>query len=75
MAGSRSGVSSSSAWTCSVVDHDSGPDEAALGSDGRVRLGGPTLFDGVRPESALAREEIFGPLLATVALAPERRDR
>jgi malonate-semialdehyde dehydrogenase (acetylating)/methylmalonate-semialdehyde dehydrogenase len=38
--------------------------EAAAGGDGYFI--GPTLFDGVRPESALAREEIFGPLLATV---------
>jgi len=27
---------------------------------------GPTLFDGVRPEMELAREEIFGPVLAVV---------
>ena len=26
----------------------------------------PTLFDGVRPESRLAQEEIFGPVLATI---------
>ncbi len=46
---------------------------AALVVDGREAPGaadgyfiGPTLFDGVSPESALAREEIFGPLLATV---------
>jgi malonate-semialdehyde dehydrogenase (acetylating)/methylmalonate-semialdehyde dehydrogenase len=38
--------------------------EAAPGGDGYFI--GPTLFDGVRPESTLAREEIFGPLLATV---------
>jgi malonate-semialdehyde dehydrogenase (acetylating)/methylmalonate-semialdehyde dehydrogenase len=46
---------------------------AALLVDGREAQGpgggtfiGPTLFDRVAPESALAREEIFGPLLATV---------
>jgi malonate-semialdehyde dehydrogenase (acetylating)/methylmalonate-semialdehyde dehydrogenase len=43
---------------------------ATLRVDGRgARDGGgfflgPTLFDGVAPEMALAREEIFGPLLA-----------
>jgi malonate-semialdehyde dehydrogenase (acetylating)/methylmalonate-semialdehyde dehydrogenase len=46
---------------------------AALLVDGREAPGaadgyfiGPTLFDRVAPDSALAREEIFGPLLATV---------
>jgi malonate-semialdehyde dehydrogenase (acetylating)/methylmalonate-semialdehyde dehydrogenase len=48
-------------------------DGAALLVDGRSVGGaeggtfiGPTLFDKVPPGSALAREEIFGPLLATV---------
>jgi malonate-semialdehyde dehydrogenase (acetylating)/methylmalonate-semialdehyde dehydrogenase len=27
---------------------------------------GPTIFDGVRPEMAIAREEIFGPVLSVV---------
>jgi malonate-semialdehyde dehydrogenase (acetylating)/methylmalonate-semialdehyde dehydrogenase len=46
---------------------------AALLVDGRARAGGdggffigPTLLDRVAPTSALARDEIFGPLLATV---------
>ena len=46
---------------------------AALLVDGRAAPGaadgffiGPTLFDRVSPDSALAKEEIFGPLLATV---------
>src|SRR5579885_2019537 len=29
----------------------------------------PTLFDGVRPESRLAQEEIFGPVLAATPFA------
>jgi malonate-semialdehyde dehydrogenase (acetylating)/methylmalonate-semialdehyde dehydrogenase len=48
-------------------------DGAALLVDGREAPGagegyfiGPTLFDRVSPDSGLAREEIFGPLLATV---------
>jgi malonate-semialdehyde dehydrogenase (acetylating)/methylmalonate-semialdehyde dehydrogenase len=46
---------------------------AALVVDGREAPGaadgffiGPTLFDRVSPDSALARDEIFGPLLSTV---------
>src|SRR6266540_3828515 len=46
---------------------------AALLVDGRAAPGaadgffiGPTLFDRVSPDSALAKEEIFGPLLSTV---------
>ncbi len=46
---------------------------ATLLVDGREASGaadgyfiGPTLFDKVSPDSALAREEIFGPLLSTV---------
>jgi malonate-semialdehyde dehydrogenase (acetylating) / methylmalonate-semialdehyde dehydrogenase len=46
---------------------------AALLVDGREAPGagdgffiGPTLFDGVAPDSALVRDEIFGPLLSTV---------
>jgi malonate-semialdehyde dehydrogenase (acetylating)/methylmalonate-semialdehyde dehydrogenase len=46
---------------------------ATLVVDGREAPGaadgyfiGPTVFDAVSPDSALAREEIFGPLLATV---------
>jgi aldehyde dehydrogenase (NAD+) len=29
----------------------------------------PTVFDGVRPEMTIAREEIFGPVLATIEFA------
>jgi len=38
--------------------------EAPAAADGTFI--GPTLFDRVSPDSALAREEIFGPLLASV---------
>jgi gamma-glutamyl-gamma-aminobutyraldehyde dehydrogenase len=31
----------------------------------------PTLFDGVRPDMALAREEVFGPVLATIPFDDE----
>jgi 4-guanidinobutyraldehyde dehydrogenase/NAD-dependent aldehyde dehydrogenase len=31
----------------------------------------PTVFDGVRPEMKIAREEIFGPVLATIAVRDE----
>jgi len=48
-------------------------DGAQLVLDGRKASGapggffiGPTIFDHVRPESAIAQEEIFGPLLAVV---------
>ena len=50
-------------------------DGARLVVDGRIPAGspppggfflGPTLFDGVRPEMAIAREEIFGPVLSVV---------
>ncbi len=48
-------------------------DGARLVVDGRTAAGGPggfflgpTLFDGVRPEMAIAREEIFGPVLSVV---------
>jgi len=33
----------------------------------------PTIFTGVRPESALAREEIFGPVLAVTAFDTEEQ--
>jgi malonate-semialdehyde dehydrogenase (acetylating)/methylmalonate-semialdehyde dehydrogenase len=45
---------------------------ATLVVDGRGRARGdgffvgPTILDGVRPDSALAREEIFGPVLSVV---------
>jgi malonate-semialdehyde dehydrogenase (acetylating) / methylmalonate-semialdehyde dehydrogenase len=45
---------------------------AALVVDGRRRATGegfffgPTVLDGVQPDSALAREEVFGPLLSIV---------
>jgi malonate-semialdehyde dehydrogenase (acetylating)/methylmalonate-semialdehyde dehydrogenase len=45
---------------------------ARLAVDGRARANGdgffvgPTVLDGVAPDSALAREEIFGPLLSVV---------
>ncbi len=49
---------------------------ATLVVDGRTAPGaadgffiGPTLFDRVEPDSALAREEIFGPVLSTVRAA------
>ncbi len=48
---------------------------ARLVVDGRPRARspgffiGPTLLDDVRPEMALAREEIFGPVLATIRAA------
>jgi acyl-CoA reductase-like NAD-dependent aldehyde dehydrogenase len=31
----------------------------------------PTIFDGVTPDSTIAREEIFGPVLATLTFADE----
>ena len=31
----------------------------------------PTLFDGVTPQMSLAREEVFGPLLALLPLGDE----
>jgi acyl-CoA reductase-like NAD-dependent aldehyde dehydrogenase len=31
----------------------------------------PTVFDAVRPEMTIAREEIFGPVLATLTVADE----
>jgi acyl-CoA reductase-like NAD-dependent aldehyde dehydrogenase len=31
----------------------------------------PTVFDGVRPEMKIAREEIFGPVLATISVRDE----
>jgi malonate-semialdehyde dehydrogenase (acetylating)/methylmalonate-semialdehyde dehydrogenase len=43
-----------------VVDGRAAP----AGADGYFI--GPTLFDAVRPDSALARDEIFGPVLSTV---------
>jgi malonate-semialdehyde dehydrogenase (acetylating) / methylmalonate-semialdehyde dehydrogenase len=47
---------------------------ATLVCDGRQRLTpddqgffvGPTIFDNVRPESRIAREEIFGPVLSVI---------
>jgi betaine-aldehyde dehydrogenase len=39
------------------------PDDPALAGGMFVR---PTLFDGVRPDSRLAQEEIFGPVLAAM---------
>jgi len=45
---------------------------ARLVADGRAGVPsrgfflGPTILDGVRPESTLAREEVLGPVLATV---------
>jgi len=49
---------------------------ARLLVDGRARAGtgggffvGPTILDGVRPEMAVAREEVFGPLLSVVHAA------
>ena len=41
-------------------------DAAALDAGMFVR---PTLFDGVRPDSRLAQEEIFGPVLAAIRFA------
>src|SRR5262249_21508612 len=38
-------------------------------SEGRGREGffvGPTIFDGVRPDMIIAREEIFGPVLSVI---------
>jgi gamma-glutamyl-gamma-aminobutyraldehyde dehydrogenase len=52
---------------------------SAAGEGARLRLGGeraqvgtggsylaPTVFDGVRPDSGLAQEEVFGPVLAVL---------
>ena len=57
-------------------------DGAAVLLDGRVGGGeagallGPTLVEAADPESELAREEVFGPVLALVGVAgPRRRDR
>jgi len=36
-------------------------------NDGKGYFVRPTVFDGVTPEMAIAREEIFGPVLATLA--------
>ena len=44
------------------------PAERRLGTTGRIFLG-PTLFDGVRPEMTIARDEIFGPV---ASIAPVR---
>jgi acyl-CoA reductase-like NAD-dependent aldehyde dehydrogenase len=48
----------------SVVVAGGGPPENGVPDGGLfVR---PTLFDGVKPDSRLAQEEIFGPVLATI---------
>jgi 4-guanidinobutyraldehyde dehydrogenase/NAD-dependent aldehyde dehydrogenase len=61
----------------SVLGHiDAGRDEGAQllagGRQARQETGGcyvePTVFDGVQPEMKIAREEIFGPVLATIAV-------
>jgi len=41
--------------------------ERAVDGDGYFL--GPTIFDGVRPEMTIAREEIFGPVLSVVRVA------
>src|SRR5207247_576591 len=39
--------------------------------DGRGAFFEATVFDGVRPDMKIAREEIFGPVLATLTFADE----
>ncbi|HUF56281.1 MAG TPA: aldehyde dehydrogenase [Thermohalobaculum sp.] len=42
--------------------------EAVLGGGAADGYAEPTIFDGVAPDSALAREEIFGPVLSVVTV-------
>jgi aldehyde dehydrogenase (NAD+) len=50
---------------------DDGAELVAGGRDATERIGGlfiaPTIFTGVRPDAELAREEVFGPVLAVIA--------
>lgn len=41
-------------------------DGRALAKNGEGFFVGPTIFDGVRPEMTIAREEIFGPVLSVI---------
>ncbi len=51
-----------------VVAGGSPPDDPSL-ADGAYVL--PTIFDGVRPEMAIAREEIFGPVVSVIPFDSE----
>jgi gamma-glutamyl-gamma-aminobutyraldehyde dehydrogenase len=77
---SRLGALVSAEHTDRVMDYvDTGRDEAdlILGGD-RVQVDGrgsfvePTIFDEVPPDAVIAREEIFGPVLAVVPFDDER---
>ena len=58
---------------------EAGREEGAtlLTGGNRIEAGGagywlePTIFDGVSPDATIAREEIFGPVLATLTFADE----
>ena len=42
-----------------------------LGGDGPTAFMAPTIFDDVRPEMSIAREEIFGPVLSVLTFDDE----
>jgi malonate-semialdehyde dehydrogenase (acetylating)/methylmalonate-semialdehyde dehydrogenase len=44
-------------------------DGRRAGGDGRGSYIGPTIVDGVTPEMAIAREEVFGPVLSVIRAA------
>ncbi len=55
------------AKVCAYLDKG----EAVVGGKGQGAFVEPTIFDGVSPDSLLAQEEIFGPLLSVIEVASD----
>jgi aldehyde dehydrogenase (NAD+)/betaine-aldehyde dehydrogenase len=64
----RSMVESAAAGSCEVVIGGGMPDDEHLAGGAYFA---PTLLDGVDPTSEIAREEVFGPVLATMQFDSE----
>ncbi len=54
---------------CGYLEKGRATATAVLGGEGKDGYVQPTIFDGVKPGDALAREEIFGPVLSVITVA------
>jgi gamma-glutamyl-gamma-aminobutyraldehyde dehydrogenase len=54
---------------CGYLEKGRASATVALGGEGKDGYVAPTIFDDVKPGDALAREEIFGPVLSVITVA------
>ncbi len=54
---------------CGYLEKGRASATVALGGEGNDGFVLPTIFDGVKPDDPLAKEEIFGPVLSVISVA------